>query len=91
MDLPGWNVIPAGYSARFDVAAAPLWLRVFFRTPFIDRFAYPLMVRRGYAFLAPFPSSAGKRDPVPSGGWRLEDDDFVPPGSVVWLAETERG
>jgi len=91
MDLPGWNVIPPGYGARFDVAAAPLWLRVFFRTPFIDRFAYPLMVRRGHAYLAPSPDSAEKRDPFPIGGWRLEDDDYAQPGSVAWLQERERG
>jgi hypothetical protein len=91
MDLPGWNVIPQGYGARFDVAAAPLWLRTFFRTPLIDRFAYPLMVRRGYGYLAPSPARARNRDPFPSGGWRLEADDYVQPGSVAGLHERDRG
>jgi hypothetical protein len=40
--------IPEGYGATFDVASAPLWLRVWFTTPFVDRFAYPLLVKRGF-------------------------------------------
>lgn len=89
--LDGWNVMPRGYGVRFDVDAAPLWLRVFFRTPFIDRFAYPLMVRRGHAYLAPFPESDGLRDPFPlTGGWRLEDPDYVRPGSVTRLQARHR-
>lgn len=83
--LDGWNAMPRGYGVRFDVDAAPLWLRVFFRTPFIDRFAHPLMVRRGHAYLMPFPDSDGPHDPFPSGGWRLEDPNYVQPGSVTQL------
>ena len=72
MQLEGWNHIPAGYSASFDVAAAPWWLRAWFRTPFVDRFAYPVMVRRGHGLLRPLPNStAGLKEPV-TGGWRLD-------------------
>lgn len=87
VDLPGWNVIPPGHGARFDVAASPLWLRVLFRSPFVDRFAYPLLVRRGHAYLSPFPQGAGNRAPFPSGGWRREDEDRVEPASVARLEE----
>lgn len=84
--MEGWNVGPRGYGARFDVRAAPLWLRLLFHTPFIDRFAYPLLVRRGLVYLTPSPAlDAADRDPFPSGGWRLEDPDYVPTGSVSWL------
>lgn len=86
MRLDGWNVLPRGYSARFDTRAAPVWLRVLFSTPFLDRFAYPLLVRRGLAYLAPSPAvEAAERDPFPAGGWRLESPASVQPGSVSWL------
>ena len=90
MELDGWNVMPRGCGVHFDVAAAPLWLQVFFRTPFIDRFAHPLMVRRGHAYLTPFPESDGLRDPFPSGGWRLQNPTHVEPGSVTQLQERHR-
>ena len=83
--LDGWNSIPRGYGVRLDVDAAPIWLRVLFRTPFIDRFAYPLLVRRGHAYLTPFPSGKGSCEPFPSGGWRREGPNFVPPGSITPL------
>ena len=86
MKLGGWNVLPRGYGARFDTRAAPRWLRLLFSAPFLDRFAYPLMVRRGHAYLAPSPAmEAAERDPFPSGGWRPEEPDYVQPGSVSWL------
>lgn len=88
--LDGWNAIPRGYGVRFDVDAAPLLLRVFFRTPFLDRFAHPLMVRRGHAYLTPSPGGDRLRNPFPSGGWRLEDPAYVRPGSVTQLQERHR-
>lgn len=90
MQLNGWNVIPEGYGVRFEVDAAPLWMRVLFRTPFIDRFAYPLMVRRGLAYLSPLPGDAWQRDPSPAGGWRIEEPEYRTPGSVVELREHGR-
>lgn len=70
--LAGWNDIPRGYGARFEVERAPLWLRVLFATPFVDRFAYPLLVRRGLGVLGPHPGFPVDRlGPVPDG-WRVE-------------------
>lgn len=70
MHLEGWNSIPDGYGARFDLTGAPRWLRVWFRTPFVDRFAYPVVVRRGYGILTSNPGTpASELGPVPSG-WR---------------------
>ncbi len=50
MKLAGWNDIPWGYAARFDTASAPVWLRILYATPFLDRFAYPQLVSRGLGF-----------------------------------------
>jgi len=41
MHLEGWNHVPVGFGATFDIDAAPWWLRAVFGTPFIDRFAHP--------------------------------------------------
>jgi hypothetical protein len=82
MRLVGWNDIPAGYGADFDLREAPLWLRVWFSTPLLDRFAYPVAVRRGYGWLMPQPGCK----PVPVGdGWRVRPADYVAPGSVAFL------
>lgn len=39
MHLEGWNSIPRGFEASFDVSGAPWWLRVLFHSPFVDRTA----------------------------------------------------
>ncbi len=54
-------------------------------TPFLDRSSYPLLVQRGLGFLGAFPGrSESALGPV-SGGWRIEDPDFVAPGAVAFL------
>lgn len=85
MRLEGWNDIPAGYGARFDVKAAPLWLRTLFNVPFLDRFAYPILVRRGHGYLRPSPGMPlqGLGD-VPAA-WRIDPPDHEPPDSTAWL------
>jgi len=83
--LEGWNRIPQGYGATFDVAAAPWWLRAWFRTPFVDRFAYPVMVERGYGWLCAHPGTTeAEREPV-TGGWRVRPPDYRAPGSTAPL------
>jgi hypothetical protein len=70
--LTGWNDIPQGYGATFEVARAPAWLRMLYSTPFIDRFAHPLLVRRGLGVLRPSPSWPPERLGPVEGGWRVE-------------------
>ena len=54
--LEGWNHIPTG-GATFESQSAPWWLRTWFNTPLIDRFAYhPLLVRRGFGWLTGLPN-----------------------------------
>jgi hypothetical protein len=82
MRLEGWNHIPEGYSATFDVSSAPLWLRVWFRTPFVDRFAYPVMVKRGFGYLRR--DDSWHENPAPmSGGWKLREPGYIAPGSYT--------
>jgi len=71
MKLDGWNYIPRGYGMQWDLSDAPLWLRAWFRFPFLDRFAYPVVVHRGFAWLSPHHASdEGDREQVPPG-WRI--------------------
>ena len=89
MRLEGWNHIPEGYGARFDVKAAPLWLRFLFNTPVIDRFAYPLLVKRGHGYLRTSPEWPAERLGDVRGGWRIDPPGYEPPGStarVTWGA-----
>lgn len=69
MKLEGWNHIPHGYAAEFDLEHAPRWLRVWFNCPFLDRFAYPVVVRRGFASLSLMPG-AQPGAPI-ADGWRV--------------------
>jgi hypothetical protein len=91
MRLEGWSHVPLGYGADFDVASAPWWLRLWFRTPFVDRFAYPRLVDRGFGYLTPHPDwTEGPREPVPEG-WRMREAGYQPPGSVTYLRSDDSG
>jgi hypothetical protein len=83
MQLEGWNSIPDGFGASFDVAAAPWWLRQWLRTPFVDRFAYPHLVRRGLGWLTPHPGPTVDVTEAIGRNWRIAPDDYVSPGSRV--------
>lgn len=71
--LEGWNLIPRGYGVLWDLSGAPWWLRLWFHTPFADRFAHPHVVKRGCGWLSPHPGwpleDLGRVD----GGWRTID------------------
>jgi hypothetical protein len=53
--IHGWNNIPAGYGLTWDPSQAPRWLRLWLHTPLLDRFAFPVMIRRGHAWFSPSP------------------------------------
>ena len=81
MRLEGWNYIPGGHGARFDVRSAPLWLRAMFRTPLVDRFAYPLLVKRGHGYLLVHADALPQELGAVTAGWRIDPPDVEPPGS----------
>lgn len=89
MALEGWNHIPRGYGAQFDLQAAPWWLRFWFTTPFVDRYAYPRLVARGYAFLSPHPHFPVDDMEVPGPGWRFRPAGYETPGSTCRLRAAE--
>ena len=55
MRIDGWNYVPRGYALAGDLERAPTWLRVWFATPILDRFAFPPLIRRHVAWLVPHP------------------------------------
>lgn len=85
MTLEGWNHVPRGYGADFDIAAASWWLRLWFRTPFVDRYAYPRLVRRGHGYLTPdLGCPAADRERV-NAGWRVREPGYRPPRSATYF------
>ena len=87
MRLEGWNHVPEGYGATFDVAAAPAWLRAWFRLPFLDRFAYPQLVARGFGYLAPHPGFPEEEREEVAAGWKLRPEGYLPPGATTELRD----
>jgi hypothetical protein len=84
VELEGWNSIPGGAGAVFDTGAAPVWLRVLFHLPFLDRFAYPRLVARGCGFLSVWDPTICDPNEATAKGWRILPEDYVAPGS--WAA-----
>lgn len=89
MKLEGWKHIPRGYGAEFELDGAPWWLRLWFHTPFIDRYAHPKVVARGYDFLSPHPHYDEAQCEVPAPGWQVRPAGYVSPGSVYGLRAEE--
>ena len=55
---PGWNWVPSsGAVPRADLM--PPWVRIWYRTPFVDRFAHTWMWSHGGWEVAPPPGSSG--------------------------------
>lgn len=80
--LEGWDHVPRGYGASFELDGAPWWLRLWFRTPFLDRYAHPVVVARGYGFLLPHPQWTDDDREVPARGWRVREAGYTPPGAT---------
>lgn len=88
--LEGWNHVPAGFAAEFELVGAPWWLRAWFVTPFVDRFAYPVIVRRGHGRLIAHPGvapSSHVEAEALRAGWRIasgsDADDMHSEGTVL--------
>ncbi len=71
--LEGWNHIPAHSGATFNLTGAPRWLVVMNQIPFVDRFSYPILVRRGYGMLHPDNDGEFDVHAAAAKGWTIED------------------
>lgn len=89
MTLEGWDHIPRGFGAEFVLDDAPWWLRLWFHTPFIDRYAHPKVVARGHGFLVAHEHYDDAAREVPGPGWRIRPPGFIPPGSEYGLRSAD--
>ncbi|MDP1719725.1 MAG: hypothetical protein Q8L08_01810 [Candidatus Nanopelagicaceae bacterium] len=71
MNLLGWNVLPDDCVAEFNFDDGPSWLKALALTPYFDRFAYPIAVRRGLGVLWGTTFSQSQREMLGSSGWIL--------------------
>lgn len=81
---PGWQWLPE-FGALPNLRAVPRWVRIWYRTPLVDRFAYEWMWwHGGWSVLAPGdtpPPEAGVREPrrphpsAPAGAAHANDTD----------------
>lgn len=83
VEFEGWNRVPVGYGAQFDLHGAPWWLRVWLHTPFVDRYAYPVVVRRGYGWLLPHPGLTDDELGLVPAGLRIRADGDKSSGSTA--------
>lgn len=78
-----------GAGAVFDVASAPTWLRLMWRLPLVDRFAYPRLVAGGHGYLAvDDPAVFDTKDALARGGEILPEGDEAPGSVHPWLGVT---
>lgn len=83
MRLAGWNDIPEGYQPWFEIDRAPLWLRWWFRTPVVEKFAYPVAVRRGFGNLTAQPELLPEQLGEVGSDWRVAPDGTPAPSVVT--------
>ena len=65
---PAWDWIPPDHGLEPRLDRVPPWVRIWFRTPFIDRLAYAWMwAHGGWDILPPVedgPEESGAREPL---------------------------
>lgn len=83
--LEGWDHIPRGYGGALRRPGGSWWLRLLWRTPLLDRFAHPLLVKRGHGYLSPSPAVLSDELGPVTSGWKIEPPGYEPPGSWAWL------
>jgi hypothetical protein len=83
--LEGWNRVPRGGVATFDWGRAPLWIKVVRRIPIVDRFCYPVMVRRSLGSLTPCGPDPLDEPAARRLGWRITSAEEIQPGSRASL------
>jgi len=71
MRLEGWNHIPTGYGASFDLSTAPFWLRLLVHVPLLDRVGFPIAVHRGFGSLTRHPDWPDEACEKVTSRWRV--------------------
>jgi hypothetical protein len=73
---PGWDWSPGRYGMRPRTEAMPLWLKAWYRTPFLDRSAHEYMWHHGY-WAVPPSLTWNHEEALPQAGRTLERSRFT--------------
>lgn len=96
MNLIGWNVLPDDFVTEFKFEDGPRWLKILAFTPYFERFAYPIAVRRGLGILWSDRVSQSEREALESIGWivqtreKTKEEKFFEGSLVLLTSEPKR-
>ena len=71
MSVLGWNDIPDETFAKYEFWKCPTWIRTLARFPIIEIFAYPLIVKKGFATIWIPKSCTFDTESFESKGWNV--------------------
>lgn len=75
MAVVGWNDIPDEVFAKFDFWKCPTWLRTLARIPILEIFAYPIIVKKGFATIWIPENYIFETQKFESKGWNIRVGD----------------
>jgi hypothetical protein len=91
MSLVGWNDSSLDFYTEFDFKSTPFWIRFLALTPVIEKYAYPVAVRRGFGTIWISEDSARDIDIYLVQGWQVKvgepsDSERILSGSLAKLS-----
>ena len=72
MSIVGWNDASLNSVTEIDFKNSPFWIRILALTPFIEKYAYPIAVRRGFGTIWFPKDSEVDVSPFLIQGWQVE-------------------
>jgi hypothetical protein len=91
MSLLGWDDASINSVTEIDFKSSPFWIRLLALTPVVEKYAYPIAVRRGYGTIWISNDSGIDIDLFISQGWQVkngepDDNDRFLSGSLAMLS-----
>lgn len=89
MSIVGWDDASINSVTEIDFKSSPFWIRLLALTPVVEKYAYPMAVRRGYGTI--WISNDLAVDIFVSQGWQVkigepDDGDRFLSGSLAMLS-----
>lgn len=89
----GWDEYPDKFIPYFDFDRAPFWLRLLSRTWFLEKFAYPGAVKRGFGTLKIIPWKPCMCEPPceqPTADGLVTESDIELATQIGWKVDQSR-
>lgn len=91
MSLVGWNDSSLDFFTEIDFRNTPFWIRFLALTPVVEKYAYPVAIRRGFGTIWITKDSAVDVDIFLAQGWLVksgepDDSDRFLNGSLARLS-----